>query len=225
MIDESLINVHTGTTFSVSKKQYTINTNGDTQDVSILSFVGGGGYENYKPHFVAWFNDCDGCNVNTCFNDLTYGDVLVVGLGLGCIPEYIRQEKSFTRCSKFKRQSIKIMSNLTELIYLASSVFLILAIYGLSSPKTANRGNTFGMVGIAMAIGNTMFFYPEISNRMLIILAIVIGGIMVLDHAGLVNSPNESKIVRKYIGNHKIEQLKISGHPSAYVVKKNRKEI
>ncbi len=49
---------------------------------------------------------------------------------------------------------------------------------------------------------------------------IVIGGIMVLDHAGLVNSPNESKIVRKYIGNHKIEQLKISGHPSAYVVKK-----
>ena len=49
---------------------------------------------------------------------------------------------------------------------------------------------------------------------------IVVGGIMVLDHAGQINSPSESKIVRKYIGNHKIEQLHFSGHPSAYVVKK-----
>ena len=49
---------------------------------------------------------------------------------------------------------------------------------------------------------------------------IVNGGVMVLDHAGLKNSPRESEIVKKYIGNHKIEQLSFSGHPSAYVVKK-----
>ena len=45
-------------------------------------------------------------------------------------------------------------------------------------------------------------------------------GIMVLDHAGLKQSPKESEIVRKHIGNHKIEQLSFSGHPSAYVIKK-----
>jgi NAD(P) transhydrogenase subunit beta len=70
------------------------------------------------------------------------------------------------------------MSNLTELLYLSSSVFLILAIYGLSSPKTANKGNLFGIAGILLAIGNTMIFYPDISNKMLIVLAIIIGGLV-----------------------------------------------
>ena len=51
---------------------------------------------------------------------------------------------------------------------------------------------------------------------------IVQGGILVLDHAGLKNSPYESQIVRKFIGNNKIEQLSFSGHPSAYVIKKFR---
>ena len=70
------------------------------------------------------------------------------------------------------------MSNLTELLYLTSSVFLILAIYGLSSPKAANKGNSFGMAGIALAIANTMIFYPDISNKIMIISAIVIGGLI-----------------------------------------------
>ena len=51
---------------------------------------------------------------------------------------------------------------------------------------------------------------------------IVKGGVLVLDHAGLKNSPYESQIVKKFIGNNTIEQLSFSGHPSAYVLKKTK---
>ena len=45
-------------------------------------------------------------------------------------------------------------------------------------------------------------------------------GVLVLDHAGMEDTPQESRIVKRFIGNNKIEQLSFSGHPSAYVIKK-----
>jgi H+-translocating NAD(P) transhydrogenase subunit beta len=40
--------------------------------------------------------------------------------------------------------------------YLISGVFFILALRGLSSPATSQRGNRFGMVGMLLAVGTTL---------------------------------------------------------------------
>src|SRR5262245_65908360 len=49
------------------------------------------------------------------------------------------------------------MSNdLVALLYLISGVLFILALRGLSSPETSRRGNYFGMIGMAIAVGTTL---------------------------------------------------------------------
>jgi H+-translocating NAD(P) transhydrogenase subunit beta len=49
-----------------------------------------------------------------------------------------------------------IDANIAALLYLVSGVLFILALRGLSSPRTAAQGNTFGMVGMAIAIVTTL---------------------------------------------------------------------
>lgn len=46
--------------------------------------------------------------------------------------------------------------NLVTLLYLIASVCFIHALKGLSHPKSARRGNLFGMVGMALAILTTL---------------------------------------------------------------------
>ncbi len=46
--------------------------------------------------------------------------------------------------------------NVVTLLYLVASVCFIQALKGLSNPKTARIGNTFGMVGMAIAILTTI---------------------------------------------------------------------
>ncbi|MFM0033089.1 NAD(P)(+) transhydrogenase (Re/Si-specific) subunit beta, partial [Paraburkholderia madseniana] len=46
--------------------------------------------------------------------------------------------------------------NVVTLLYLVASVCFIQALKGLSNPKTARTGNTFGMVGMAIAILTTI---------------------------------------------------------------------
>ena len=46
--------------------------------------------------------------------------------------------------------------NLVALLYLVSGVLFILALRGLSNPETARQGNTYGMVGMALAIVTTL---------------------------------------------------------------------
>ncbi len=49
------------------------------------------------------------------------------------------------------------MSNdLVALLYLVAGVLFILALRGLSSPETSRRGNYFGMIGMAIAVGTTL---------------------------------------------------------------------
>ena len=43
-------------------------------------------------------------------------------------------------------------ANQVALSYLAASVLFILALRGLSHPETARRGNTLGMIGMALAV-------------------------------------------------------------------------
>lgn len=48
------------------------------------------------------------------------------------------------------------MQNLSAILYLVAAVLFVLSLKGLSSPMAARRGNTFGMVGMAIAIVTTL---------------------------------------------------------------------
>ncbi len=63
---------------------------------------------------------------------------------------------------------------LTGLLYLAAAVCFILALKGLSSPKTARRGNAIGAAGAAVAV-LTVFLSVRLENVVLIVAAIVAG--------------------------------------------------
>ncbi len=52
------------------------------------------------------------------------------------------------------------------LAYLAAGVFFILALRGLSSPATSQRGNRFGIVGMAIAVVTTLVVHPPMFQRL-----------------------------------------------------------
>ena len=47
-------------------------------------------------------------------------------------------------------------ANFAALLYLVSGALFIMALRGLSSPATSRQGNTYGMVGMAIAILTTL---------------------------------------------------------------------
>ncbi|TCT42028.1 NAD(P)(+) transhydrogenase (Re/Si-specific) subunit beta [Martelella mediterranea] len=67
--------------------------------------------------------------------------------------------------------------NLAALLFLVSAVLFILALRGLSHPSTSRRGNIFGMVGMAIAIGTTLLLaQPSFASLIFIVLALALGG-------------------------------------------------
>lgn len=69
------------------------------------------------------------------------------------------------------------MNNTSAILYLVASVLFILALKGLSSPKTASRGNMYGIMGMVLAIITTLSM-PNIENYGMILFGIMIGGII-----------------------------------------------
>lgn len=70
------------------------------------------------------------------------------------------------------------MLNITALSYLVCSVLFILALKGLSSPTTSRQGNTYGIIGMALAVVTT-FLIPSFKPvYWLIGVAIVAGAII-----------------------------------------------
>ncbi len=70
-------------------------------------------------------------------------------------------------------------ANIAALLYLAAGVLFILALRGLSSPASSRRGNLYGMIGMAIAIGTTLIAASENAGAVtwvLVILGIAIGG-------------------------------------------------
>ena len=65
--------------------------------------------------------------------------------------------------------------NLSAFLYLVSAICFIMALRGLSSPDTSRQGNAYGIAGMVLAIGTTLFS-PQVESWWLIILGIVIGG-------------------------------------------------
>jgi NAD(P) transhydrogenase subunit beta len=59
--------------------------------------------------------------------------------------------------------------------YVAAAVLFILGLKGMSSPRTARRGIIWAGVGMLVAVIAT-FFSPEMSNYLLMVIAVVIGG-------------------------------------------------
>jgi proton-translocating NAD(P)+ transhydrogenase subunit beta len=68
--------------------------------------------------------------------------------------------------------------NLVALLYLIAGVLFILALRGLSSPESGRRGNTFGMIGMTIAVVITLASHPPASALAwgLVAGGIVIGG-------------------------------------------------
>ena len=67
--------------------------------------------------------------------------------------------------------------NLAAFLYLVSGVLFIMALRGLSHPTTSRQGNTYGMVGMGIAIVTTLLLAkPSLSGLGLIIGGLVIGG-------------------------------------------------
>src|SRR5690606_13112061 len=55
-----------------------------------------------------------------------------------------------------RRADGMIDASLAAALYLVAGVLFILALRGLSSPASARQGNTFGMVGMAIAVLTTL---------------------------------------------------------------------
>jgi len=70
-----------------------------------------------------------------------------------------------------------VSANLSALAYLISSVCFILALQGLSSAKTSQRGLTLGIIGMILAVGTTLAS-PIVSSYGWIITGIIVGGII-----------------------------------------------
>ncbi len=66
------------------------------------------------------------------------------------------------------------MQNVSALLYLVSAVLFILSLKGLSSPATSRRGNTYGMVGMGIAVATT-FLVMDKPVLLLIVGAMVAG--------------------------------------------------
>jgi len=71
-----------------------------------------------------------------------------------------------------------ISANIAAVLYLVSGVLFIMALRGLSSPATARQGNTYGMVGMTIAILTTLAVAnpSDMLSWGLIIGGIAIGG-------------------------------------------------
>src|SRR5262245_66488907 len=69
-------------------------------------------------------------------------------------------------------------ANVVALLYLISGVLFILALRGLSSPESSRRGNTFGIVGMTIAVLTTLGSHPPagFGAWVLVILGLGFGG-------------------------------------------------
>jgi NAD(P) transhydrogenase subunit beta len=76
-------------------------------------------------------------------------------------------------------------ASFAALAYLVSGVLFILSLRGLSSPETSRQGNTFGMIGMALAVGVTLATLWSRGTLDNLTLALIAGGVAVGGGAGV----------------------------------------
>ena len=69
-------------------------------------------------------------------------------------------------------------ANFAAIAYLVSGVLFILALRGLSSPETSRRGNTLGMIGMALAVVVTLYVagVADVLTWVMIVAGVAVGG-------------------------------------------------
>jgi NAD(P) transhydrogenase subunit beta len=67
-------------------------------------------------------------------------------------------------------------ANLSAIFYLISGVLFILALKGLSSPKTSRQGNVFGIIGMIIAIVVTILSVGNFSTELIYVLMFLLLG-------------------------------------------------
>tara|TARA_R100000406_G_C3088348_1_gene118869 strand:- start:135 stop:656 length:522 start_codon:yes stop_codon:yes gene_type:complete len=98
-IQENKIQEHTGTSFSITKED----------GVSVLQFNEQSIISNTEDYATIILGDCTNCEkIKNLYKDFTYDKVLVLGLGLGLVPETLKVEKE---CSV-----VDVVENNQELI-------------------------------------------------------------------------------------------------------------
>jgi NAD(P) transhydrogenase subunit beta len=91
---------------------------------------------------------------------------------------------------------------LATVAYLVAAVLFILALRGLSSQETAKRGNMYGVVGMAIAIGATLSFRGANFHPLLlgsIGVAVIIGSVMAL-RVGMTQMPELVALLHSFVG-------------------------
>ncbi|RIJ44148.1 NAD synthetase, partial [Maribellus luteus] len=70
-------------------------------------------------------------------------------------------------------------ANIAALAYLVSGVLFILALRGLSSPETSRTGNRNGMIGMAIAVGVTLWTLWGQGTLDAVTLGLIVAGVAV----------------------------------------------
>ncbi|BAS11617.1 NAD(P) transhydrogenase subunit beta [Arthrobacter sp. Hiyo4] len=87
----------------------------------------------------------------------------------------------------------------TSLLYLIAAVFFILALRGLSSPRTARRGNLVGAAGALIAVV-TVFLSARLENIPWILAAIAVGSAVAAPVARRVKMTQMPQLVALFNG-------------------------
>jgi len=111
-IEENKIKEYSGTTFNVNK----------VDEVSRITFSNGDWIDNKEYYGEVFLGDCIGCKkINELYKDFTFDKILILGLGLGLLPNYAKHVKN---CSV-----VDVVDNNSELIsyvdYLDDSINVI----------------------------------------------------------------------------------------------------
>jgi NAD(P) transhydrogenase subunit beta len=91
---------------------------------------------------------------------------------------------------------------LVLIAYVIAGVLFILALRGLSTQGTARRGNLYGMIGMAIAIGATLSVTAENTNPILLVAVGgggVLGAIMAL-RVGMTQMPELVALLHSFVG-------------------------
>jgi hypothetical protein len=98
IVDENLINVHNGSGFAVTKTSQVceFDDSKTKPDAATITFEDGASYHNLDTEASCYFGDSSKCSYWNCWENVTWGDVLMIGIHGGYKAQYIIENKNVT---------------------------------------------------------------------------------------------------------------------------------